>query len=73
MIFLMNFTISADSVEEDYKTTKCRDEVKNFTGKTLLSVYQDFHTSVFSKNLTHVLSFPDKEIIQRDDEKGRYC
>ncbi len=60
-------------IEEDYKTIKCWVEVENFTGKTPLSVYQDFHARVFSKNLTQALSFPAKEIIQQDDEKRKYC
>jgi hypothetical protein len=30
-------------VEEDYKAIKCRMELENFTGKSVLSVYQDFH------------------------------
>ena len=45
-------------VEEDYKTMKCWLEVENFSGKSVLSVYQDFHAKVFSKNLTSVLAFP---------------
>ena len=34
---------------------KCRVEVENFSGKSLLSVYQDFHAAVFSKNITAIL------------------
>jgi hypothetical protein len=45
-------------VEEDYKVMKRRIEVENFSGKSVLSVYQDFHAKVFSKNLTAVLSLP---------------
>jgi hypothetical protein len=30
-------------VEEDYKAIKCRMELENFTGKSVHSVYQDFH------------------------------
>ena len=59
-------------VEEDYKTIKCWVEVENFTGKTPLSVYQDFHARVFSKNLTQALSFPAQEIIQQDDKMRKY-
>ena len=51
------------SVEEDYKIIKQRLEVENFSGKTVLSVYQDFHAKVFTKNLTAVISYPvNKEI-----------
>jgi len=37
-------------VKEDYKTLKYRLQVVNFSGKTVHSVYQDFHAKVFSKN-----------------------
>ena len=50
-------------IEEDYKTMKYRLELGNFSGKTIESIYQDFHAKVFSKNLTTVLSIPAKEII----------
>ena len=42
-------------IEEDYKVMKCRIEVENFSGKSPLSVYQDFHAAVFSKNITALL------------------
>lgn len=41
-------------VEEDYKTMKCRVEAGRFSGFSVLSVYQDFHAEVFSKNLTAI-------------------
>jgi hypothetical protein len=45
-------------VEEDYKTMKCRMELENFSGKSALSVYQDFHAKVFFKNLVAIMAFP---------------
>jgi hypothetical protein len=57
-------------VEEDYKTMKKWIEVENFTGKSVLSVYQDFHARVFSKNLTSALAFPVQSEI---DENTRNC
>jgi len=51
-------------VEEDYKTMKCRIEIENFTGKSALSVYQDFHARVFSKNLTAMLTFTAQEQVE---------
>lgn len=59
-------------VEEDYKTMKCWIEVENFSGKSSLSVYQDFHAKVFSKNLTSVLSFPTREIIEQNSQNCKY-
>jgi hypothetical protein len=44
-------------VEEDYKTMKHWIEIENFSGKSVLSIYQDFHAKVFSKNLTSALVF----------------
>jgi len=43
-------------IEEDYKVIKRRIEIENFSGKSVLSVYQDFHARVFSKNITAILS-----------------
>lgn len=60
-------------VEEDYKTMKCWIEVENFSGKSVLSVYQDFHAKVFSKNLTAVLAFPTREIIERNSRTCKHC
>ena len=48
-------------IEEDYKVMKCRVEVENFSGKSPLSVYQDFHAAVFSKNITAMLVASTKE------------
>jgi len=59
-------------VEEDYKTMKCWLEVENFSGKSVLSVYQDFHAKVFSKNLTSVLAFPTREIIEQNSKNCKY-
>ncbi|GBC62005.1 IS4/IS5 family transposase [Desulfonema ishimotonii] len=53
-------------VEEDYKALKYRLQVENFSGKSVHSVYQDFHAKVFSKNLTAVIATTTREkIIQK--------
>lgn len=44
-------------VEEDYKIIKCRMELENYSGKSALSVYQDFHAKVFAKNLVWIMAF----------------
>jgi len=59
-------------VEEDYKVMKCRIEIENFTGKSVLSVYQDFHARIFSKNLTAMLAFPTRRNIEQNDEDKLY-
>lgn len=61
-------------VEVDYLFMKQRLEVGNFSGKSELSVYQDFHAKVFAKNLTVVLASPAQEIVehQSDEKKHEY-
>ena len=44
-------------IEEDYKALKCPIELENFSGKSSLSVYQDFHAKVFAKNLVRMMAF----------------
>jgi hypothetical protein len=57
-------------VEEDYKSIKCRMELENFTGKSALSVYQDFHAKVFAKNLVSVMAFHVNQTLKKDN-RGR--
>ena len=59
-------------VEEDYKVIKCRMELENFSGKSPLSVYQDFHAKIFAKNLVSVMAFPLKETLDNDSAGLRY-
>lgn len=61
-------------VEEDYKTIKCRMELENFSGKSALSVYQDFHAKVFAKNLVWIMAFPVQDHLDEDTtlKKHRY-
>ena len=61
-------------VEEDYKTIKCPMELENFTGKSSLSVYQDFHAKVFAKNLVWLMAFPVQNRLDQDTclKKHRY-
>ncbi len=50
-------------VEEDYKVMKCRIELENFSGQSDLSVYQDFHARVFTKNITSMLAYAAQPIV----------
>jgi len=59
-------------VEEDYKTIKCRLQVENLSGKTTLSVYQDFHAKIFSKNLTAVIALTVKDEIKHISEQRKF-
>lgn len=59
-------------IEEDYKVMKSRIEIENFTGKSVLSVYQDFHAKVLSKNITAILAFPTALAIMRKLTDRKY-
>ncbi len=48
-------------IEEGYKAIKCRAEVENFTGKSVLAVMQDFHAKVVTTNLTALLAHQAQE------------
>ena len=45
-------------VEEDHKVMKHRVQVENWSGTSVLAIYQDFHAKVFTKNLTAILAHP---------------
>jgi hypothetical protein len=59
-------------VEEDYKAMKCRIEVENFTGTSVLAVYQDFHAKVFTMNLTAILALPAQKVVQQQSQGKKY-
>jgi len=61
-------------VEEDYKAIKCRMDLENFSGKSALSVYQDFHAKVFAKNLVALMAYPVKDVLDNlaDTKMYRY-
>ena len=58
-------------VEEDYKAMKCWLQLENFSGKTVLSIYQDFHAKIFQKNLTSVLCFSPQSRLDDDGKKTK--
>jgi len=60
-------------VEEDYKSVKCRMELENFTGKSVLSVYQDFHAKVFAKNLVAIMALPVNAGLKDNNETRKYA
>lgn len=59
-------------VEEDYKCMKSRIEIENWSGKSVLSVYQDFHAKVFAKNLTSMLACSVKPAIEQRCRGRKY-
>ena len=59
-------------IEEDYKAVKYRLQIENFSGKTVHSVYQDFHAKVLSKNLTAIIATTTKKEIAMKSERCKY-
>jgi len=59
-------------VEVDYLFMKQRIEIGNFSGTTVLSVYQDFHSKVLAKNLTWILASPAQEAVEKKDHENKY-
>ena len=59
-------------VEENYKVMKSRIEIENFTGKSMLAVYQDFHAKVFTMNLTAILAHPVQELVRQNSQEKKY-
>lgn len=52
-------------VGESYKIMKSRLEIENFSGKSCLSIVQDFHAKIFSCNLTSILVNSTNDIVQK--------
>lgn len=59
-------------VEEKYKQAKHRVEIANFSGKTPISIRQDFFAKIFTMNLTALLMFPVKKQISEDSMDRKY-
>lgn len=59
-------------VEEDYKVMKCRVQVENWSGLSVLAIYQDFHAKVFTKNLTAILAHPVAVQVARQSLATQY-
>ena len=59
-------------VEENYKVMKSRIEIENFTGKSVLAVYQDFHAKVFTANLTAILVHPAQKAVEHKSQGRKY-
>ncbi len=57
-------------IEVDYFFMKERLQIGNLSGKSKLSVYQDFHAKVFSKNLIWVLASPAQDVV-KNASKGK--
>jgi len=54
-------------------TAKCRIEIENFSGKSVESVYHDFHAKVFAMNLTAAITHPAQDVIPNENGQRKYA
>jgi len=59
-------------VEEDYKAMKSRLEVENWSGESVESVRQDFHATIFAKNLAAILAQPAQHAVREQSAHKKY-
>jgi len=59
-------------VEENYKVMKYRVEAENWSGKSKLAIYQDFHAKVFTTNLTAMLAHPAQAVVKQQSQTKKY-
>jgi hypothetical protein len=50
---------------------KSRIELENFSGKSTLSVYQDFHAKVLMKNIVSIFALSVNDMLAEDKIKGQ--
>jgi len=58
-------------IEVKYDIVKSNLQLENFTGKTVLSVLQDFYTSMFLSNIATFAKYISDEKIQKNNENKR--
>ena len=56
-------------VEESYKAIKCRVQLENFTGLSILAIYQDFYAKLLITNLAAIMSWQAQRVV---DEKSKH-
>ncbi len=59
-------------VEENYKRLKQWVEIENFSGKSALSVRQDFHAKIVSANLTALMALAAQKQVQSRTKMHHY-
>lgn len=60
------------NIEEGYKLFKSRIQLEAFSGKTALSIRQDFFAKLFMMTTAAVLAFPVEEKIKTEEGKSKY-
>lgn len=59
-------------IEEDYKLILSRFELENWTGLSQEAIYQDFHATIFTKNLANILALPAQQSLDRQTATTKY-
>ena len=59
------------NVEEAYKLLKCRAQLEAFSGKTAVSVKQDFYAKIFMMTMCALLSFPIEEKLREEHKHSK--
>ena len=59
-------------VETDYRHMKLPLEVENWTGTSVTAIYQDFHATVFTKNLAAILAQPAQQVVAQHSQTKKY-
>lgn len=59
-------------VETDYRYMKLPLEVENWTGISVSAIYQDFHATVFTKNLAAILAQPAQQVVTQASQTKKY-
>lgn len=59
-------------IEESYKKDKHRLQLENFSGKTIIAVYQDFYANILIGNITSILSSTLDDQIYKKTNKTKY-
>jgi hypothetical protein len=59
-------------VEEDYTVMKSRLEIENWFGKSVQAVYQEFHATIFSKNMSAILAHPAQRVVTQQSQQKKY-
>ncbi|MGB7294675.1 MAG: IS4 family transposase [Candidatus Aminicenantales bacterium] len=62
---LQDLSLSRWPIETDYRHIKHRLEVENWTGLTVVAIYQDFQATVFTKNLAALVAQPVQPVVEQ--------
>jgi hypothetical protein len=59
-------------IEESYKKDKHRLQLENFSGKTIVAIYQDFYANILMGNLTSIFSVSLDALIDEKTKGAKY-